>query len=201
MDLLLVRHAEPVRIVDAEGPADPPLDERGVEQASRLAAYLTGEHLDGVWSSPMRRARETAAHIAVSQGLEPVVDEELAEFDREATSYIPVEELRATRDARWLAMVDGRLEDYDVDPVAFQQGIVAAVERVIDANAGKRVAIVCHGGVINAYLAHILGIARILWFEPRYASINRLAASRSGVRTLLTLNEISFLRGLQGFEP
>src|SRR5436305_14730984 len=113
MELLLIRHAEPEKVVDAEGPADPVLDERGRMQAERLAEYLAEERLEGLFSSPMNRAQETAAPVAVVHNLPIVVDEELAEFDREATSYIPVEELRATKDERWLAMVEGRFDGHD----------------------------------------------------------------------------------------
>ena len=194
MDLLLIRHGEPVRIVDADGPADPPLAAPGRGQAERLAAWLRVEPLDDIWSSPMRRAMETAAPVATAHGLDVVVDDELAEFDREATSYIPYEELKADRDDRFLAMVEGRFDDYSVDPVEFRAGVVAAIERVIDANPGRTVAVVCHGGVINAYIGHILGIERPLWFEPFYTGITRVAASRAGARSLVTLNESAHLR-------
>ena len=201
MDLLLVRHAEPVRIVDADGPADPPLAERGREQAERLATWLRDEPLDDIWSSPMRRAMETAAPVAEAHDLDVVVDDELAEFDREATSYIPYEELKATRDERFLAMVEGRFDDYSVDPVEFRAGVVAAIERVIEANPGRTVAVVCHGGVINAYVGHVLGIERPLWFEPLYTGISRLAASRTGARSLVTLNEVAHLRHVSAPQP
>ncbi|MBV9663060.1 MAG: histidine phosphatase family protein [Actinobacteria bacterium] len=196
MDLLLIRHAEPVRIVDAEGPADPHLHERGLHQADRLAAWFADEPIDAVWSSPMKRARETAGPLAAAQGLPVLVDEELAEFDAEATSYIPIEELKAEKDERFLAMVEGRLEDFQVDPEAFKLGVVGAIERVIEGHPGKKVAVVCHGGVINAYVGHILEIARPLWFEPGYTCINRIAASRGGVRSVVSLNEMAHLRPL-----
>lgn len=195
MQLILVRHAEPVRVVDADGPADPPLAERGVLQAERLAAYLGAEPVGAVWSSPMVRARETAAPLATALGVSVVVDTELAEWDKEATSYIPIEELKATNDRRWVAMVEGNFEGAAVDPVVFQQGVVTAIEHIITGNPGGSVAVVCHGGVINAYLAHILGIDRPLWFEPKYASIHRVLASRRGDRSLETLNETAHLRG------
>src|SRR5690348_76694 len=126
MDLLLIRHAEPVRIEDAEGPADPTLHERGHRQAALLAAWLAGERLDAIWASPMRRACETADAVAVAHALKVEVDDELAEFDREAVSYIPFEELRATKDERFLAMAEDRLEDLDVDPTGFQDAVVRA---------------------------------------------------------------------------
>lgn len=195
MQLILVRHAEPVKIVDADGPADPPLAERGVAQARQMADYLGAEQIDAVWSSPMQRARETSAPLADALGLEVIVDSELAEFDKEATSYIPVEELRATNDARWVAMVEGNFDDMSVDPVEFQRGVVRAIDHIINGNPGSTVAVVCHGGVINAYVGHILGIEKPLWFEPKYTSIHRVMASRRGDRTLETLNETAHLRG------
>lgn len=196
MDLILIRHAEPVRIEDADGPADPPLRDRGHRQAALCAAWLAAEDLDAIWASPMRRARETADAIAVAVGLAVEIDDELAEFDREAVSYIPFEELRETKDERFLAMAEDRLGDLDIDPIAFQKGIVTAVERVIAANPGRKVGVVCHGGVINAYIAHILEIPKLLFFEPGYTSIHRVAASRAGHRSVVALNEMAHLRNV-----
>ncbi len=196
MDLLLVRHAEPIRVEGADGPADPTLHERGHRQAALCAAWLAGESLDAIWASPLRRARETAEAIAVAHGLKVEIDDELAEFDREAADYIPFEELREVKDERYLAMTQDRLADVGVDPAAFQAGVVAAVERVIEANPGRKVAVVCHGGVINAYVAHILEIPRLLFFEPGYTSIHRIAASRAGHRSVVALNEVAHLRNV-----
>jgi probable phosphoglycerate mutase len=197
MDLLLIRHAEPIRIVDSAGPADPPLRDRGLLQAERLARWLADEDLDAVVSSPMVRARETAAPVAAAHGLEVVIDNDLAEFDREATSYIPYEEMKASKDPRFLAMIEGNLDEFETDPAEFQAGVVAALERVIEANPSRKVAVVCHGGVINAYTAHVAGISRIMWFEIQYASISRVVASTKpgGPRSIVTLNETPHLRG------
>ena len=93
-------------------------------------------------------------------------------------------------------MVEGNLGEFDVDPEAFRRGVVEAMERLVSANPGRTVAVVCHGGVINAYAAQVLGIDRVLFFEPRYASINRFAASRQGTRSVVSLNETAHLRGL-----
>jgi 2,3-bisphosphoglycerate-dependent phosphoglycerate mutase len=195
VQLLLIRHAEPVKLLETDGPADPPLHDRGHEQSRRLAAWLAAEPLHGVVSSPMQRARQTAAPVAAAHGLEIVVDTELAEFDREASEYVPYEELKSTQDPRFVAMALDRLADLAVDPAAFQAGVVAAMERVIVANPGRTVAVVCHGGVINAYTAHVAGTSRLLWFETAYTSISRVAASRGGHRSVMTLNETPHLRG------
>lgn len=57
MELLLIRHALPIRRVDVDGPADPVLSDLGVQQAIHLAEYLAAETLQAVYSSPLKRAR------------------------------------------------------------------------------------------------------------------------------------------------
>ncbi|MCY4631289.1 MAG: histidine phosphatase family protein, partial [bacterium] len=52
MKLILIRHALPERVENSDGPADPGLTDVGHEQARRLAAWLQGEHIDHVASSP-----------------------------------------------------------------------------------------------------------------------------------------------------
>ena len=196
MELLLIRHALPVRHEGGTDPADPALAADGVAQAARLASYLSTEHLDAVYSSPMRRAVETAMPIASPRALDPVIVDGLAEWDREATEYVPVEELKAARDARWQALLDGAW-DATGTPQEFLDRVVTTLEKLIDEHGGQRIAAVCHGGVINAYVAHILGLSGVqtAFFYPNYTSIHRIAAARSGERSIVTLNETPHLRG------
>jgi len=190
VELVLVRHALPVRVDEGEvdGPADPHLAPAGRAQAEALAAWLTAEHLDAIWSSPMRRARETAAPLADALGLPVRVDERLAEYDRHATSYIPLEELKAAGDPRW--------NEVPERPEEFQSHVVAAMEDIVATHPRQRVAVVCHGGVINAYAAHVLGLADPLFFLPGYTSVSRVLAASTGERSIGTLNETAHLRGL-----
>ena len=190
MELLLIRHALPVRVDGGEGPADPSLSSVGVRQAAVVAGALADEPLAAVVSSPLRRARETAAFIAAAHGLDVVVHEGLAEFDRNTTWYVPIEELKAARDPRWPAMVEGRLdEDHGIDLETFRAGALGAIEAIIANYAGGAVAAVTHGGVINAYVAEVLGAASTSIFYPHYASVSRILASRGGVRSIHSLNE------------
>lgn len=196
MDLLLIRHAEPERIApgSSTAPADPMLTERGREQAERLAPWMDHEALDAVVSSPLRRARETAEVVGSELGIDVEVVDELVEYDARADYYIPVEELRETRDHHWRAMIEGRWEEIGgEDPDAFQRRIVPCVDSLIERFPGGRIAAVCHGGVINVYLAALLGLERHLWFEPGYTSISRVAAARTGERSVVTLNETGHL--------
>ena len=54
---------------------------------------------------------------------------------------------------------------------------------------GKRVAVTCHGGVINVWAAHVVGFDPRLFFNPNYTSVNRFMAASSGSKTVITLNE------------
>jgi probable phosphoglycerate mutase len=190
MELLLIRHALPVRVdgTDAGGPADPPISPRGLAQARALADWLVDERVDAIWSSPMRRARETAAPLAERLDLEVRVHEGLCEFDRDATSYIPIEELKAAGDPRW--------NEVPERPEHFQAVVVDAMEEVVVAHPSQRVAVVCHGGVINAYTGHVVGLDEPLWFLPHYTSISRVFASAGGIRSIASLNETAHVRAL-----
>lgn len=194
MELLLIRHALPVRLVTEDGSAaDPELTPLGVGQAQALRDHLRAEDLGAVYTSPLRRARETAAPLAAALGLDPVVEPDLAEWDRDLAAYIPMEELKATDHATWRAMAEGRLHDVGIDVEAFRARVDRAMGTIASAHPGGRVAVVCHGGVINTYTAGVLGLDRVLFFEPDYTSISRVLVSRGGTRSLRSLNEATHL--------
>ncbi|MEX2627002.1 MAG: histidine phosphatase family protein [Ilumatobacteraceae bacterium] len=195
MELMLIRHALPVRRELTEGPADPALSEAGEAQADHLAAYLATEPIDAVYTSPLRRAIETAAPLGRVHGLQPIEVPDVAEWDRHATEYVPVEELKANDDPRWRALLQGEW-DADESRDDFRARVVAAIEAIVERHRGDHVAVVCHGGVINTYLAHVLGIDDdVGFFYPNYTSIHRVAAASSGERSIVTINETSHLRG------
>jgi probable phosphoglycerate mutase len=197
MELLLIRHALPVRIEAASGAADPGLSELGVRQAEALAAVLDGEGVDVLVTSPLRRAIETAAPVAATLGLEPEVVDGLAEFDRDSNWYIPIEELRAAGDPRWLSYLDDHWgTEAGLDPTGFRAAVVRSVEDVIAANRGRKVAAVAHGGVINAYVGHVLRTPMPGVFEPTYTSITRVLAAGSGERMMKSMNEAAHVRDL-----
>ena len=199
MELIIVRHALPVRVENSDGtPADPKLDALGHRQAKAAAAWLADPaegRIDAVWTSPMQRAVQTAGPIATALGLTPIVDADLAEYDRHHHEYIPVEELRAAKDERWEALVRGEWEG-GINPADFHQQVIGVMERIIAAHRGQRVVVVCHGGVINAYTSAVLNMTPSPgFFYPQYTCINRFMAASSGERMLKGLNETAHLRG------
>ncbi|MEZ5407196.1 MAG: histidine phosphatase family protein [Acidimicrobiales bacterium] len=191
MELILVRHARPEHIIDADGPADPPLTDVGHRQARAVAAWLAAEPLDALYTSPLVRARQTAAPIERLLGLEAVPVHGVREYDAADTSYVPIEVLRADKDA-WRRYV---LEEAGIDRTAFGDEVAGALEDLIDRHRGQRIVVVCHGGVINAWAARVLGMVPTLFFNPDYTSINRFMAASSGERSVVSLNETAHLRG------
>jgi probable phosphoglycerate mutase len=198
MEIVLVRHALPVRI-DATpdgSPADPGLSERGHEQAARVAAALAHDKVDVLYSSPALRAIETAAPLAKALGLEPLIEPGIREFDSGHAAYVPVEELRASNDERWRLLASGDLYGTGVDPDEFRGRVVEAVERIAAAHPGGRAVLVSHSGAINAAAGHVLGQAKAIWFAPAYCSLNRIAISRTGRTGVVSLNETGHVRDL-----
>jgi len=195
MELLLIRHALPIRREVTEGAADPPLSADGERQAQLLADYLGSEQIDAVYASPLRRAVQTAEPLCRQIGREMVLDAGIAEFDQHSSEYIPVEELKASGDPRLKEFLLGEGGEFD-DRDEFRKRVFASITRIVSQHGGERVAVVCHGGVINSYAGDVLGldVEGPGFFYPNYTSITRIAASRSGVRSIVTLNETSHLR-------
>ncbi|MCU1392179.1 MAG: hypothetical protein JWM34_607 [Ilumatobacteraceae bacterium] len=196
MELILVRHALPVRREVTEGAADPELSEAGVLQARFLADYLAVETIHAVYASPLRRAIETAKPLAERLHLPIEIVDGVAEYDRHSSEYVPIEELKATNDPRWQQMLADDWGDRTETRQQFADRVFTAVEGIVAANPSRTVAVVCHGGVINAYLARVLGTPDSAgFFYPNYTSIHRVVASRAGHRQIVTVNETAHLRG------
>ncbi|MYR07725.1 histidine phosphatase family protein [Gordonia sp. SID5947] len=195
MELLLIRHAQPFRLSDPNG-ADPDLTPDGEEQAKRLAVALAdGRYgqVDRLVSSPMRRAAQTAGFARDSLSLDVATDERLVELDHGWTTYGAVHNYT---DRRLLLqdMNGGRLGENSFDPELFRDRVVAGVEQVAASADDGVVAIFCHGGVINAYLSHVIGTATMFFVEPYYTSVTRVLALDGGHRQVLSVNEIDHLR-------
>ena len=196
MELVLIRHGLPIRLDAVDGPADPPLDDLGVQQAEALAADLGPVHLDAIYTSPLLRARQTAAPIEVTTGLNAGVIDGVAEWDRHASSYIPVEQLRVEAPEVWRALASGDLAALGIDVDDFVGRVLDAMSSIAAAHSGQRVGVVCHGGVINVYLSQVLGLDRLLFFQPGYTSVSRVAVTDEGRTGVLSINETGHLRQL-----
>ena len=194
MELMLIRHGLPEKVINEDGsPANPPLSKTGLEQAQKVADWLVDHEIDRLYSSPMQRAFQTAEPLARLKELEIEIRDGVEEYDRESGHYIPVEQLKELDYERWRRLMDGNVDEVDFPD--FCNGVISTIEEIIAENRGKKVAITCHGGVINVWTAHVIGFEPRMFFNPNYTSINRFMAASSGEKSVITLNEHFHLAG------
>lgn len=154
--ILLARHGETDwnREGRFQGHADPPLNRTGRAQAVDLSVALMTEQVAGVYSSPLRRALETAEVVAASHGLEPVPVDDLREVDVGSWSGLTraeVEERFPAQFARWLDYGQGWEDGETYEEMG--RRAVDALLRLAAAHDGERVLAVTHGGPIRAAFA------------------------------------------------
>jgi probable phosphoglycerate mutase len=135
-----------------------PLDEVGVEQATRLARWAAGQEFAALACSHLVRARQTAAAVG---GLTPLVDPRLRELDFGVAEGHTLGELRATDDAM--------VARFEADPVAghfpggeppgeaAERGL-AALHELAAAHAGQRVLAIAHSTLIRLVVCRVLGV-------------------------------------------
>ncbi|MEY4165284.1 MAG: hypothetical protein RL419_1126 [Actinomycetota bacterium] len=198
MELIIVRHALPLRVEKESGRADPELSAEGQLQAEALGTYLSHESVDAIYSSPLVRARQTAAPLARRLSITIREEDGIAEWDRNSNEYIPMEEMRATNHPKWQAMMRGEWVS-DENQEEFNSRVRHSFDSIIEAHQSDRVVVVCHGGVINYYISHILGMPSTQFFYPHYTSIHRVKAIAGGRRSLVALNETAHLHTLMNF--
>jgi probable phosphoglycerate mutase len=148
--ILLARHGETDwnRERRLQGSSDTKLNELGRSQARELAATLADVDLTAVYSSDLRRARETAEIVAASKGLTVHVDRDLRE-----RSF-----------GRWEGLTRGEIAkrfpglDHDGEnDEEVRRRVLAAVRRIVEAHPGSQVLVVSHGSALNTLWHHASG--------------------------------------------
>lgn len=142
-----------------QGHADRPLTERGREQTQALAARLAHIELDAVYSSDLRRARDTAAVVAESQDLKLRELPELREVDVGSWSGLTRAEAEERFPEGFMRWRDGYPGWKDGETYeAMTDRVLEAVDRIAAEHEGGRVLVVSHGGPIRAMHAAALGL-------------------------------------------
>lgn len=198
MWLTLVRHAEPAYVSEGRSWSDPPLTERGGEQAVLLAKRVSQWDIDEIWVSPMVRARETAAPLAEAGGVEPQLLDWLGEIrnppEWDGSPADEIEEFFATSGERtveemWEGAPGG--ESFRDFHHRIHSGLEEAFARRGIHRAGglhlwdgvddRRVVVVAHAGTNALILGKLLGVEPTPWEWDRFTHVH------SGVSRLVTL--------------
>jgi broad specificity phosphatase PhoE len=190
-ELLLVRHGETDwnREARFQGHADPPLNELGRAQAAELATMLADEEVAAVYSSPLKRAFETAELLAAPRGLTAVPVEGLREVDVgswQGLTRVEIEARFPEQFRRWLDY--GRGWDDGETYEEMGERVIAALRELATRHERERIMGVTHGGPIRAALAHAAGIthseARRRGPVVGNCFVARLAVTDGGFRRL-----------------
>ena len=102
----------------------------------------------------------------------------------------------AIRDPQWLQFAEsGR---WDMVPGSegdgpFRHRVSTAVDAVIERHRGRTVAVVCHGGVINAYIANMYGLDRSFFVTVENTSVTVVRAGEAQRRILVVANDCHHL--------
>jgi broad specificity phosphatase PhoE len=169
--LLLLRHAQIRANLESRwhGSTDDDLTELGREQARRVAVHLqrSRPNVAAVYTSPLRRARDTAAPIAEALGVPAVVDPALAEYAIGVLENETFAELAARHG--FFAQAEADLEWAPAGGeslAAVAARVVASWREIARRHPAHEVAVVSHGAAIGAGLASLLDGNPRLW--PRY---------------------------------
>jgi broad specificity phosphatase PhoE len=182
--LYIVRHGQTERSARMiySGQADVPLTALGRRQAAEAGALLAGSGVDAIVSSPLSRARDTAAAIAAATGLEVRVDDRLIEVD-----YGPFEGLdRAEARERFGDAFAAWREDPFGAPVPGMESLETALARARLGTAdvlrsSQRPVIVGHQGILRLVLVALGEIARNDYFKTRIEEASPIAIDGAAV--------------------
>jgi broad specificity phosphatase PhoE len=190
-ELILIRHGNTIRVHGDYVHA--PLTALGQQQATRTGEYFSENQpaLDGFYTSPLRRAQETAALIGAKIGQTPEVKPGVQEVGGLEVPALALFELLSVFDL---------LEDY-LDAQAGKsirwpiEGRVAkALLEMVAAHPNQRIAVVAHSGVISATLAWAFPEQRVKWWLTTVGncSLTRLRVQGAQIE-LLAVNETQHL--------
>jgi broad specificity phosphatase PhoE len=161
---------------------DPPLDDVGREQASHVAARIASTPPpDAIFASPFRRCAETLAPIAERTGVKGTVVDDFGEVSVGEWEGVPFEQIVAENED----FIRRRIHEHEAifaQAPGAERGdelrarVVPAIEDALASTQGDGdVLVVTHGGVINAYIGHVLGIDQDMFFLPENCSLNVVA--------------------------
>jgi 2,3-bisphosphoglycerate-dependent phosphoglycerate mutase len=200
VEIYLVRHADAVPEDGLHGTKYDdyelhPLSERGRVQASGAAERLAEVNIAAVYTSPIRRARETANAIAERARVEVIEDAALREVQIGETADDGTPMRKRLERLATIAISEGSWNSIPgTEPSADVRARMAhGLDVIAVRHPGERVAVVSHAGSINAYLGYVAGTAHDFVFPLANASISvvRINGDR---RLLMSANETAHLR-------
>ena len=182
------------------GRADCALNETGRAEARAVAAYFQGVELDGIYTSPLARAAETAAAIAAGRGIEVTSDPAFIDLDFGEWQGHPLKEVREKYPELYRAWRERPPEvtfpgGENLDRV--RERAWEGLLKVARENPDRTVAIVSHRVITKVLICAALGLDNSHFWQIKQdtTAINRLEYSR-GAFTVSLLNDTCHLKSL-----
>ena len=193
--LYLIRHGEVERAPDGRffGSTDVELSATGVVQVDALARQLAREPIDAVYASDLARARRSAEPLASARGVTPTIVPALREMAMgrwEGLTFREIREREPDAVRQWLADLVTFPFPGGENVLDLRTRVMPALGEILARHAGRRVAIVAHGGVNRVILCEALGmpLGHLLRLAQDYAAWS-LLEYRDGGAVLHTLNQ------------
>jgi broad specificity phosphatase PhoE len=194
-ELLLVRHGQSTANAKGiwQGQMEFPLSERGRAQASLAGHGLSGEPFEGLYSSPLSRALETAEIIRDRAGFEVQVVpvDGLSERNGgilEGHTWAEQEQRNPELAKKFLAIPEE--ERWALVGAETDEEVIARFEEALSSiralhPGGSRIVVVSHGGVMRAFLRERFGTGVLPGAQrAANASITRMQWDETGPRLL-----------------
>ena len=190
-ELILIRHGNAVRVNGDYFHA--PLTSLGQEQATQTGQYFNDpkNHLDGFYSSPLRRTADTANIIAAKIGRNPEFRPGLQELRLDELPALVFFEILSILDP-----VEDYLDAHAGGPIRWPiEGRVSVVLlEILARHPNQRVAVVAHAGVISAALSWYLPEKRWHGWRTTVSNCSITRFKVEGNRAeLLAVNDIQHL--------
>jgi broad specificity phosphatase PhoE len=190
-ELILIRHGHAVRINGDYFHA--PLTALGQGQAAKTGLFFTApqNHLDGLYSSPLRRTQETASIIGAKIGRTAELRPGIQEVRFTELPALMISEILSITD-----LVEDYLDSRAGGPIRWPiEGRVSAVLlEIVARHPDQRVAVIAHAGVISAALSWYLPERRWHWWRTTVSNCSITRFRVEGNRAeLMAVNEIKHL--------
>lgn len=202
MLIFLVRHAESTwnRLKKIQGQKDPQLSPYGKKEARLLAKRFKKLSFDAVYSSPLKRAIQTAELTAGKQS-DVIVDEGLLEIclgDWEGKTLNQIRKKYGETFDRWAVRPTRIKIPQGEDFKAFVARVKRTLRKIERKHPDGNVLVVCHGGVISTYATLVLNLPPddVWCLTVKNGSLTIVEAG-TDMHKLVTFNDISHLISLK----
>ena len=196
--IFLVRHGQTQANAQqyVGGSTDDPLTERGHEQASQVAEHLktAAASATAIYTSPLRRAQETAGHISNATGLSLEVVEPLMEWDAGDWERLNYSDIPKQKGFKFEHLLDLAWAPPGGETMgSVQTRVVATTQELASRHVGQCIIVVSHGTALGLLLAKLFQENTGAWTQYKLENCSVSELKFGAVPELVSANQIAHL--------